>query len=236
MDHGTFPVPPPATARLVTGVPVYGEGQGELLTPTGALLLTAHATEYGPLPPLTIEKTGHGAGTRETEGRPNVLRLIVGEEAQVSSEDRVLVLETELDDASPQLLGPLIEHLLDAGALDAYFTPVQMKKGRPGVLVTALAPHGPPGGGRGGPLPRDHHPRGATHRVGAHRSRARARRPSRPCTDRSVSRSVVGGERSTTSGPSSRTASEWRRRRRCRSKQVLAEALSAWRIGAGKQP
>jgi uncharacterized protein (TIGR00299 family) protein len=143
MDHGTFPVPAPATARLLTGVPVYGqEGQGELLTPTGALLVTAHATEYGPLPPVAIESVGHGAGTRDAPGRPNVLRLIVGEEAVVSGEERVLVLETEIDDASPQLLGPLVEQLLAAGALDAYFTPVQMKKGRPGVLVTVLAPPG----------------------------------------------------------------------------------------------
>ena len=140
MDHGTFPVPPPATARLVEGVPVYSEGEGELLTPTGALLVTAFATGYGALPPMTIEKTGHGAGTRETEGRPNVLRLIVGEETGDAAGDRVLVLETELDDASPQLLGPLLDQLLAAGALDAFFTPVQMKKGRPGVLVTALAP------------------------------------------------------------------------------------------------
>jgi uncharacterized protein (TIGR00299 family) protein len=139
MSHGTFPVPPPATARLVAGVPVYGEGDGELLTPTGALLVTAHATAYGPLPPMTIEKTGHGAGGRETRGRPNVLRLIVGQEAATAAGDRVLVLETELDDASPQVLGPLVDRLLGAGALDAFFTPVQMKKGRPGVLVTVLA-------------------------------------------------------------------------------------------------
>jgi hypothetical protein len=145
MAHGTFSVPPPATARLVEGVPVYGAGEGELLTPTGALLLTAHATGYGPLPPVRIEKTGHGAGSRETEGRPNVLRLIVGEEnrgeeIEAGSGDRVLVLETEIDDAAPQLLGPLVEALLGAGALDAYLTPVQMKKGRPGILVTVLAP------------------------------------------------------------------------------------------------
>jgi len=139
MSHGTFPVPPPATARLVAGVPVYGEGEGELLTPTGALLVTAHATEYGPLPAMRIERTGHGAGGRETKGRPNVLRLIVGEEAGASAGERVLVIETELDDASPQLLGPLVDQLLAAGAKDAYFTPVQMKKGRPGVLVTAIA-------------------------------------------------------------------------------------------------
>jgi pyridinium-3,5-bisthiocarboxylic acid mononucleotide nickel chelatase len=138
MSHGTFPVPPPATLRLVTGVPVYGEGEGELLTPTGALLVTAHATEYGPLPPMRVESTGHGAGGRDTKGRPNVLRLIVGEEAAAPGGERVLVLETELDDAVPQILGPLLDRLLAEGALDAFFTAVQMKKGRPGVLVTVL--------------------------------------------------------------------------------------------------
>lgn len=139
-SHGTLPVPPPATARLVAGVPVYGEGEGELLTPTGALLVTSYATEYGPLPAMRIEKVGHGAGTRETKGRVNVLRLIVGGEAGRGPDERVLVLETELDDASPQLLGPLLERLLAAGALDAFFTPAQMKKGRPGVLVSVVAP------------------------------------------------------------------------------------------------
>ena len=140
MSHGTFAVPAPATARLVAGVPVYGAGEGELVTPTGALLVTGHATEYGPLPPLRIEKTGHGAGSRDTKGRPNVLRLIVGEEGVPAAAARILVLETEVDDSAPQLLGPLLDRLLAAGAKDAFFTPVQMKKGRPGVLVTVLAP------------------------------------------------------------------------------------------------
>ncbi len=140
MSHGTFAVPPPATARLVSGVPVYGAGEGELLTPTGALLVTSYATEYGPLPALRVERVGHGAGGRDTKDRPNVLRLIVGQEQQASAGERVLVLETEVDDTAPQLLGPLLEQLLAAGALDAYFTPVQMKKGRPGVLVTVIAP------------------------------------------------------------------------------------------------
>jgi uncharacterized protein (TIGR00299 family) protein len=140
MSHGTFPVPPPATARLVQGVPVYGDGEGELLTPTGALVVTGHASEYGPLPAMRIERSGHGAGGRDTKGRPNVVRLVLGEETREAGQERVLVLETEVDDASPQLLGPLLEQLLSAGAVDAYFTPVQMKKGRPGVLVTAIAP------------------------------------------------------------------------------------------------
>ena len=137
MSHGTYPVPPPATLRLVQGVPVYGAGQGELLTPTGALLVTGHATSYGPLPALRPAGVGYGAGTRDTPERPNVLRMIVGDEGSASG-DRVVVLEAELDDMSPQLCGPLMERLLGAGALDAYFTPVYMKKGRPGLLVTVL--------------------------------------------------------------------------------------------------
>jgi len=149
MAHGEFPVPPPATLRLVSGVPVYGAGEGELLTPTGALLVTAHAAVYGPLPALRPEGVGHGAGARDTPGRPNVLRLIVGDEAAAADEapaagsGRVAVIEAELDDMSPQLFGPLIERLLGAGALDAFYTPVQMKKGRPGVLLTVVAE--PPG-------------------------------------------------------------------------------------------
>jgi len=140
MEHGVFPVPPPATARLVHGVPVYGAGEGEMLTPTGALLVTGHASAYGPLPPLSIEAVGHGAGTRDPHERPNVLRLIVGSAHAVAAGDRVLVLEAEVDDMSPQLCGPLIERLLEVGALDAYLTPLIMKKGRPGLLITALAP------------------------------------------------------------------------------------------------
>jgi uncharacterized protein (TIGR00299 family) protein len=140
MSHGTFPVPAPAVARLVQGAPVYGAGDGELLTPTGALLVTSHASGYGPLPPLRLEAVGHGAGSRDTPGRPNVLRLIVGEAEPDTAPggDRILVLEAELDDMSPQLCGPLLERLLAGGALDVYYTAVQMKKGRPGILVTVL--------------------------------------------------------------------------------------------------
>jgi hypothetical protein len=138
MSHGVFSVPPPATALLVQGVPIYGAGEGELLTPTGALLVTGHATAYGPLPPLRSEGVGHGAGSRDTPGRPNVLRLIVGEELGVSPSQKIMVLEAEMDDLSPQLCGPLLEKLFAAGALDVYYTAIQMKKGRPGILVTAL--------------------------------------------------------------------------------------------------
>jgi hypothetical protein len=142
MSHGVFAVPPPATALLVQGVPVYGAGEGELLTPTGALLVTGHATAYGPLPPLRSEGVGHGAGSRDTPGRPNVLRLIVGEETGGALGQKVMVLEAEMDDLSPQLCGPLLEKLLAAGALDVYYTAIQMKKGRPGILVTALVEPG----------------------------------------------------------------------------------------------
>jgi len=142
MSHGTFPVPPPATARLVQGVPVYGAGEGELLTPTGALLVTGFASAYGPLPLLRPEAIGHGAGSREVAGRPNVLRVIVGDavEAQVGegTGEPILVLETEVDDTPPQLLAPLLDRLLEAGAKDAYFTSIHMKKGRPGILVSVL--------------------------------------------------------------------------------------------------
>jgi pyridinium-3,5-bisthiocarboxylic acid mononucleotide nickel chelatase len=142
MSHGVFSVPPPATALLVQGVPVYGAGEGELLTPTGALLVTGHASAYGPLPALRSEGVGHGAGSRDTPGRPNVLRLIVGEEVGTSPGQRVVVLEAEMDDLSPQLCGPLLEKLFAAGALDVYYTAIQMKKGRPGILVTALVEPG----------------------------------------------------------------------------------------------
>jgi pyridinium-3,5-bisthiocarboxylic acid mononucleotide nickel chelatase len=138
--HGEYPVPPPATLQLVAGVPVYGNGRGELLTPTGALLVTAHATGYGPLPALRPEGVGYGAGHRNTPERPNVLRLIVGDEIAGAAEGhRVTVIEAEMDDMSPQLFGPLLDRLLAAGALDAFYTPVQMKKGRPGVLLTVIA-------------------------------------------------------------------------------------------------
>jgi uncharacterized protein (TIGR00299 family) protein len=142
MSHGVFAVPPPATVLLVQGVPVYGAGEGELLTPTGALLVTDYATAYGPLPPLRSEGVGHGAGSRDTPGRPNVVRLIVGEEVDVSLGQKVVVLEAEMDDLSPQLCGPLLEKLFAAGALDVYYTAIQMKKGRPGILVTALVEPG----------------------------------------------------------------------------------------------
>ncbi len=142
-QHGTLPVPAPATAALVEGVPVYAEGaRAELLTPTGALLVTGHATSYGPVPPMTIRAIGYGAGDRDLPGRPNVLRVLVGETddaAATRAIERVVVIQTEIDDMNPQIFGVLMERLYAAGALDVYFAAVQMKKNRPGTLVTAVA-------------------------------------------------------------------------------------------------
>ena len=141
--HGQLPVPAPATIRLLEGAPVYSSGvQGELLTPTGALLVTGHATSFGPRPAMTIRQTGYGAGQRQVPGQPNVLRAVLGEAAASADQGRVLVLECNIDDMNPQFYGSLIERLQAAGALDAYLTPVQMKKNRPGTLVTVLAPVG----------------------------------------------------------------------------------------------
>jgi uncharacterized protein (TIGR00299 family) protein len=141
--HGTFPVPAPATARLIAGVPVYASGPSvELLTPTGALITTGYAAEYGPLPAMSIEKIGYGAGDRDFSGFPNVLRVFVGSAAGAvtNATERVMLLECEIDDMNPQIYGVLMDRLLAAGALDVYYAPVQMKKNRPGTLVTIVAP------------------------------------------------------------------------------------------------
>jgi uncharacterized protein (TIGR00299 family) protein len=138
MEHGRCAVPAPATAALVKGVPVFGEGDFERLTPTGALLVTAYASEYGALPPMRLEASGAGAGTKDSADRPNVLRILVGT-PEHGGDERVLVLECEVDDMSPQLFSPLLDALLSLGAKDAYLTPVHMKKGRPGILISVLA-------------------------------------------------------------------------------------------------
>jgi pyridinium-3,5-bisthiocarboxylic acid mononucleotide nickel chelatase len=140
--HGEFPVPAPATARLLAGVPIYGSGTSELVTPTGALLVTGYARSFGPLPAMRMEAIGYGAGDRDPKGTPNVLRILRGDraDAAVGLDDRVVKIECEIDDMNPQLFGPLMDGLLAAGALDVFYTPVQMKKSRPGTLVTVIAP------------------------------------------------------------------------------------------------
>ena len=139
--HGMFPVPAPATARLLQGAPVYaGAVTGELVTPTGALLVTAYARRYGPLPAMRIERIGYGAGDREVPGAPNVLRVFVGEASAARAGDRMGVVEFEVDDMNPQIFGPLMDRLYAAGAHEVFYVAVQMKKGRPGTLVTVVAP------------------------------------------------------------------------------------------------
>jgi uncharacterized protein (TIGR00299 family) protein len=146
--HGTFPVPAPATVRLLMGAPVFSAGpRMELTTPTGALLVSGYARAYGPMPAMTVGAIGYGAGTRDIPGMPNVLRVVVGERTSMSpvvrggaAGETVVQIECEIDDMNPQLFGPAADRLFEAGALDVFLTPVQMKKGRPGTLVTVLAP------------------------------------------------------------------------------------------------
>lgn len=141
-EHGLLPVPPPATAYLLRGVPIAeSDIATELCTPTGAAILTTLATAFGPPPAMTLRATGCGAGTREFPQRANILRVLIGDaqEARDAGDvDQVVVLETQLDDATGQTLAFTVERLLAAGALDAYTTPIGMKKGRPGNLLTVL--------------------------------------------------------------------------------------------------
>lgn len=139
-EHGLMPVPAPGTAALIEGVPLAEcDEPGELLTPTGAAILTTLASQFGPLPGMTIQATGHGAGTRDGKTRPNLLRVLLGQVEAVGETDEVVVLEVNLDDATGQVVGQTVEQLLEAGALDAFCTPIMMKKGRPAVMLTVLA-------------------------------------------------------------------------------------------------
>jgi uncharacterized protein (TIGR00299 family) protein len=138
--HGVFPVPAPATARLLSDAPVYGSGTTELVTPTGALLITSYAREFGPLPAMRIRGIGYGAGDRDPTEAPNVLRVFRGQRIEAVADERIVQIECEIDDMNPQLFGPLMDRLADAGALDVFYAAVQMKKNRPGTLVTIIAP------------------------------------------------------------------------------------------------
>jgi hypothetical protein len=138
--HGTLPVPAPATLKLLCDAPVYAAGPAmERVTPTGATILRMLDVEYTPLPRLRIQASGYGAGGRDTPGQPNLLRLMVGEaEATEPATEPIAILETVIDDSTPQLLAYVSELLLESGAWDVYRLPVQMKKGRTGVQVTVL--------------------------------------------------------------------------------------------------
>ena len=141
--HGRFPIPAPATLELLKGVPTQSSPECcELVNPTGAALLVEFATAFGPLPAMAVEKIGYGAGTRDLAKTPNVLRAVLGETSTVTSTDTVAVIETNIDDMNPQWFGDVLERLLVNGALDVFLTPVQMKKNRPGTLLTVLCAPG----------------------------------------------------------------------------------------------
>ncbi len=152
MAHGTFPVPPPAVAELLTGVPIYStEIEGELITPTGAAIISTVCDKFGQIPEMRVEKTAYGAGTREYDDFPNVLRLMLGVQSpkskvqsQLQSDNRQLItddlflIETNIDDLSPEILGLVMEKSFEIGALDCWFTAIQMKKNRPATKLSIL--------------------------------------------------------------------------------------------------
>ena len=153
--HGVFPVPAPATVKLLGDAPVYsGAVQKELVTPTGALIATSYASSFGPTPAMSIERVGYGAGDRDDPKTPNVLRVLIGRETAADAETaadvghpfratteaaRVTVIECEIDDMNPQIFGVVMDRLYAAGALEVFYIPVQMKKNRPGTLLTVVA-------------------------------------------------------------------------------------------------
>jgi len=146
MAHGRFPIPPPAVAELLTRVAIYSTDiEGELITPTGAAIISTVCESYGAIPELKVERTGYGAGTREYKDFPNALRIILGEtdrnaisDHRPLTTDHLVLLETNIDDLSPQILGYVMDKAFLLGALDCWFTPIQMKKNRPATMVSVL--------------------------------------------------------------------------------------------------
>ncbi len=143
--HGTLPVPAPATLELLAAAEVEADGQSELTTPTGAAIIAACVTAFGPLPPMRVVEVGWGAGDRQLADRPNLLRIVAGralaknQSADSSDPDEVVIVEANIDDMNPEWIEPLMEALFAAGALDAWCTPIVMKKGRPALTVSALS-------------------------------------------------------------------------------------------------
>lgn len=138
--HGVMPVPAPATARLLTGVPTYVDGPAmELTTPTGAAVAVTMAANFGTMPAMAVSSIGYGAGDNDLKDRANVLRVLIGEAAAATESTEVWIIEANIDDMSPQIAGYARERLLDAGALDVTLTPVFMKKDRPGFTLSVLA-------------------------------------------------------------------------------------------------
>ena len=139
-EHGILPVPAPATAALLEGKPIYARGPAmELTTPTGAAIVATLAKSFGPAPAMHLKSIGYGAGDRDLTEQPNVLRVLTGESSRASESTLVSVIEANIDDSSPQILGYTLERLMEAGALDASLSPIQMKKNRPGSLLRVVA-------------------------------------------------------------------------------------------------
>lgn len=139
-EHGVLPVPAPATAELLVGKPVYARGPAmELTTPTGAAIVSALATQFGPMPAMRIAAGGYGAGDRDFPEQANVLRVLIGDTTGATEATSVSVLEANIDDASPQVLGHAMDRLFQEGALDVTLTPVYMKKSRPGIVLTVIS-------------------------------------------------------------------------------------------------
>jgi pyridinium-3,5-bisthiocarboxylic acid mononucleotide nickel chelatase len=142
MAHGLLPVPAPATARLLQGMPTFSNGvQRELVTPTGAAIVATLCDSFGPQPPMTVSAIGYGAGTTDLEGQPNVVRIMIGDSVEKvahAGDEEISIIEANLDDMNPQIYGYVLEKALSAGALDVYTTALQMKKSRPGTLLTIL--------------------------------------------------------------------------------------------------
>ncbi|MEO5925814.1 MAG: nickel pincer cofactor biosynthesis protein LarC [Bryobacteraceae bacterium] len=139
-EHGLLPVPAPATARLLEGKPIYARGpEMELTTPTGAAIATALGKSFGPLPAMRITATGYGAGDRDFKQHANVLRVLIGERTSAPESTLVSIIEANIDDSTPQVLGYALETLMSAGALDVSLSPLQMKKNRPGSLLRVIA-------------------------------------------------------------------------------------------------
>jgi uncharacterized protein (TIGR00299 family) protein len=142
-SHGQLPVPAPATLEILLGIPVRQiDEPHELITPTGAALLAEFCSSFGPISEMRIERIGYGLGTRDTDSRPNVIRALLGQREKVVADetDEITQIETNLDDLSPELAAAAMDHLFSAGALDVFFTPAQMKKNRPGFVLTVLSP------------------------------------------------------------------------------------------------
>ena len=139
-EHGILPVPAPATLALMKGKPIYSSGvERELLTPTGAAILTSLGSRFGQLPSMKIERIGYGAGWDDLP-HPNLLRLIIGTSTAISGEEKVTVIETNIDDMNPQFYDYVMEKLLAMGVLDVFMTPILMKKNRPATLLTIISP------------------------------------------------------------------------------------------------